>query len=239
MSNVVTLPNKRDWKYHAEKIAVAWNKQIPSIIETGQALIDAKEELEHGSFEAMVQSKLPFSKTAAKMLRAVAAHKIISNSHHGDYLPASWRTLYELTKLPEDILLHALKDGRVHPKMERKDVKALRPDAKDKRPPVSRSELIAAIQKDPTANQRDAAAAIGVSLGMYQRTRKELIGSGEIRPPSDTKTLTIDELRQEYVEKLKLLSRDEKIEAVDRIIIALGLNIRDWVSTVKISKKGK
>jgi hypothetical protein len=45
--NVVPLANKRDWKWHRDRIAGAWGKQVESIVETGQAIIDAKAELDH------------------------------------------------------------------------------------------------------------------------------------------------------------------------------------------------
>jgi hypothetical protein len=35
------LSNRRDWKYHAQRINAAWSKRVEGVIETGQALIDA------------------------------------------------------------------------------------------------------------------------------------------------------------------------------------------------------
>ena len=232
--NVVSYPNKRDWKYHADKIAAAWNKQLPSIIETGQSLIDAKAELDHGAFEAMVQMKLPFGSRTGQRLMAIAKHKIISNTKHVSLLPASWGTLYALTKLPDEILLTKFKDGAIHPKMERKDVANMRPGTKAKPEPASRNQLIAAIQNDPNANQRDAAATLGVSLGMYQRTRNELIGSGEIKVSS-----TLDDLRERARPMLLALSKEDRIREINRWLHAVDLNIHDWVSTMAIGKKGK
>lgn len=142
MSNVVKAPmtNKRDWKFHRDRIANAWGKQVHSIIETGQALVDAKAELEHGSFEAMVQSKLPFTKSTAHRLRVIAENEILSKMAHVPLLPPSWGTLYELTKLPDEVLIAALKDGSIHPKMERKDAKALRLEAKPPKPSKSKAK---------------------------------------------------------------------------------------------------
>lgn len=54
----------------------------------------------------------------------LAGHPIVSNRAHVPDLPASWGTLYELTKVPADVLKTAIKDGRVHPKMEKKEVAA-------------------------------------------------------------------------------------------------------------------
>lgn len=226
MSNVVSLPNKRDWKWHRDRIAAAWGKQVESIIETGQMLIEAKEELPHGSFEAMVQSELPFKCATATKLRLIAKHPIISNPSHAKGLPASWNTLYELTRLPQDQLLTKLKNGSIHPKIERKDVRAMRPGIEEKPPRASREELIAAIQKDPMANQRDAAAALGVSLGVYQRTRNELIGSGQIKanplpaepPATIDPQAQRDEMRRSYVTFLQTLSKEDQVEELGKII---------------------
>jgi len=223
LSTVVKLSNKRDWKWHRDRIAAAWGKQVESIIETGQALIDAKEELGHGSFEAMVQTKLPFAKTIAYNVRKIAENKVLSNVRNREHLPSHLVTLYELSRLPEDILIVALKDGSIHPKLERKDVRAMRPDAKDKPPKATRDELIAAIQKDPMANQRDAAEALGVSLGTYQRTRNELIGSGQIKgdvPPTTIEPQAQrDEMRRWYVTFLLTLTKEEQIEELRKIVM--------------------
>jgi hypothetical protein len=45
------------------------------------------------------------------------------------HLPSSWGTLYELTKLPETQFKAKLSDGTINPKMERRDVAALLPNA--------------------------------------------------------------------------------------------------------------
>jgi hypothetical protein len=37
-------------------------------------------------------------------------------------LPPSWRTLYELTKLPDDVFYAKLDAGEIWPEMQRKDV---------------------------------------------------------------------------------------------------------------------
>lgn len=221
MSNVVSLTNKRDWKWHRDRIAAAWGKQVTSIVETGRYLIEAKEELGHGSFEAMVQRELPFNKGTAHRLRVIAGHEIISKVSHAILLPPSWMTLWELTRLPNEILLAKLKDGSIHPKLERKDVRAMRPGIEDKPKPATREELIAAIRKDPLANQRDAAAELGVSLGVYQRTRNELIGSGQIKevpaqsePLAPSEQQTGDQKRQAYVAFVHSLSEEDQVKEV-------------------------
>lgn len=63
---------------------------------------------------------------------AIAANPVLADPTHVSSLPPSWGTLYELSRLDEPVLLKAIQDCRVHPKMERKDVAALDLD-KDQR----------------------------------------------------------------------------------------------------------
>jgi hypothetical protein len=100
---------------------------VETIIAIGSILIEAKADpkLEHGQFEAMVERDLPFGPRTARMLMAVARDPLLSDRNHGSVLPPSWRTLYELSRLPEPVLEAALADGRITPAMERKQVPAL------------------------------------------------------------------------------------------------------------------
>ena len=229
MTNVVQLQNKHDWKWHRDHIKEAWGKdQVEAIIEVGRRLNAAKHELPHGSYGAMVQTELPFGRIMAHRYRNIANHEIISNVSHVKYLPPSCATLYELTRIPTDILLAKIKDGTINPKLQRKDVAAMKPNAAAKPSAATDEELVAAIRAEPNANQRDAAAALGVSLGMYQRTRRVLLAP-----------LTVNELRERIVALLLKLPKDERRQEISRIMNAADMNIRDWVSSMTIGRKGK
>src|SRR6266516_4406008 len=100
----------------------------------GQALIDAKADLKHGEWERMfndheeaVKDPLPFGNSTGFRLMKIATSKILSNPAHGQVLPPSWRTLYELTLIPEAKLERAFERGLITPDMERADVKLLMP----------------------------------------------------------------------------------------------------------------
>src|SRR5262249_48134579 len=97
--------------YWAAQIRASWQKCVTSIIETGKLLIEAKGQLGHGRFEAMSKTKLPFNPRTAQMLMGIAEHPVISNANHGSHLPPSWRTLYELTKIPDKTLLAEIENG--------------------------------------------------------------------------------------------------------------------------------
>jgi hypothetical protein len=115
-------------QYHTERISQAWRDSVEAIIETGRRVLDAKEKLPHGEFTAVVKNDLPFGPRTAERLMAVADNPVISNATHGSHLPPSWRTLYELTRLPTPVLEAKIADGTINPGMERKDAVALKRD---------------------------------------------------------------------------------------------------------------
>jgi len=108
---------------------------VLAIIDVGKLLLGAKHTLPHGDFGPMIESdKVPFGWSAANQLMAIAGHSLLANSNHGKNLPSSWRTLYELTKAPDDALGGWLADGTIHPEIQRKDVKRLLRALRDARP---------------------------------------------------------------------------------------------------------
>jgi hypothetical protein len=103
----------------------------------------AKSDLDHGEFETMVRDDLKMDPSTARRLMAIAEHPIISNRAHGHVLPPSWRTLYELTKLPDATLKAAIRDGLIGPEMERKDVVKLKPPPEEEVEPEDPPEPVA------------------------------------------------------------------------------------------------
>jgi len=112
---------------YIKNIWQSWQKVTTGIIETGEALLKAKAELPHGSFEKMVEAELPFKASTARRLMAIEEHPLLSDRAHAHALPSSWATLYELTKLPEPVLEKAIEDGTITADFQRKDVAKLRP----------------------------------------------------------------------------------------------------------------
>jgi hypothetical protein len=159
MSAVTT--NKADRKEHAARINAAWQRGVEAIIETGLRIIDAREALEHGEYIAMVENDLHCSRTTAFKLVAVASNKTLSNVSHVKHLPSSWGTLYELASAENKGLdLGAgIKSGAIHPKMERKDVKALLP------PPAQRDDDLEEGDDMPTREEAEES---------YQATLRDL-----------------------------------------------------------------
>ena len=124
MSNLVVF--RRSRQQWANAICAAWQNCVESILETGRLLYEAKEDLGHGQFLAMIDADLPFSEDTAQRLMAVCRHPVLSYTAHARYLPPVWYTLYQLSRFESDHLERWIKDGRIHPEMQRRDVVALR-----------------------------------------------------------------------------------------------------------------
>jgi hypothetical protein len=124
-------PLHRSLKEWTSAITGAWQKTVSSILETGRLLIEAKDDLDHGQWEAIFETdQFPFGLSAAKKIMTVTRNSVLGNRDFSPGLPASWQTLYECTKLPEQQLRLAIQDGRINPATSKKTVVAMRPDIK-------------------------------------------------------------------------------------------------------------
>ena len=114
----------------AKRIGAAWQKQVPSIFEVGALLeaaqVEFRETKRYGEWSAMVKSELPFTRETAFKLMTIAACDHLRDVAPGQQLPAHWTMLYDLTKLTPEQFEAGIKSGAINPKMQRKDVKALR-----------------------------------------------------------------------------------------------------------------
>lgn len=110
---------EREW---ADKILGAWRQSVEGIFEVGRLLIDAKAALLHGGFEIMVRDKLPFNKSAAERLMKLSRNPELTNPANLPVLPASWTTLYELSKFDEQKLRVAFDKRLIHPTTRGQDI---------------------------------------------------------------------------------------------------------------------
>jgi len=127
-------------EYWAEVIKEDWRKTTEGVLDAGKHLIEARESLkgkkgEWGKLTGRDDNStgmLPFSHQTAHMLMSIQNCPQITNVYHGRQLPASWRTLYQLTVLNTDedeqeaIFKYGLDNDYIRPDMERKDVSALK-----------------------------------------------------------------------------------------------------------------
>lgn len=170
--------NRRDWKYYDEKLAALHCNDVANIIERGCVLIQAKEELEHGAYEATV--KRHFDLSYARKLRIIAAHPVIANRSHANALPPSAETLYLLTKLPNDVLIAKLNDGSITPKLQRKEVAAWR------------AGKVVEVDGKPIERRPSAAEQLRTAKAEMERL-KSIVGGEHLFDPNNTNDRQIAE----------------------------------------------
>jgi len=145
--------NSRSVDEFVHVIRAAWRKGVDSILETGDLLRQAKDELPFGAWEEMCATRLPFDKSSVERLMAIARDPVLSNPALGPLLPPHWRTLYELTKvdkkLGERTLAAKLQDGTINAATQRPQVAELLRGGK---PPAKRATPLQAA-RDKIAQQ--------------------------------------------------------------------------------------
>jgi hypothetical protein len=118
------MATRKQW---TKLITDAWQSTVDGIIKTGELLVEAKEDLDHGEWIPMIEEDLPFHRNTATRLMRISKHPVIGNATHVLHLPAAWGTLDVLARIEGPKLEQLIENGKVHPKMERKDAKKLVP----------------------------------------------------------------------------------------------------------------
>jgi hypothetical protein len=109
----------------AQRIRAHLGQAVVGFIAAGRDLAIAKESIPHGEFEAWVQEQVGISTATAQRLMAVARHPALANPSHAQLLPPAWTTLYELSRLPAQLLERAIETGEVGPDLERDEAREL------------------------------------------------------------------------------------------------------------------
>jgi N6-adenosine-specific RNA methylase IME4 len=109
----------------AEVVRADLARSVEGFVAAGAHLAEAKEQMPHGEWLPWIEQELPIGVREVQRLIEVARHPVISNATHGSHLPASGRTLYELSRLEPPALEAAIAEGRVTPELERKQARAL------------------------------------------------------------------------------------------------------------------
>lgn len=108
-------------------ITTSWQRQVSAVLATGRLLIRSHDDLinVHGAWSEMVANDLPFSRSTATKLMAIARNPVLSRGAYVDRLPASWGTLYELSQIENARLEQLITSGEVNSRTEREDVARL------------------------------------------------------------------------------------------------------------------
>jgi hypothetical protein len=174
----------------AQRIADAWQKQVPSIFEVGSLLEAANLELRRGEWMAMIKRDLPFSQSTVNKLIKIAACDHLRNSEHVPSLPAHWGTLYQLTLLTAEQFERGIASGAINPKIQRKDVKALRGGGQST-PTGERKSPIAALKREIADLKEKLANADPGSLFDLEKDSARNIAATMVAAISETRAIAI------------------------------------------------
>jgi hypothetical protein len=116
---------QNDTAGYVREISRLWNEAKDKFLAIGEYLSLAKGQLAHGEYEAMIRSQLPFGKSAAHRMRAVA-EAVRNGRLTRDSLPQSYATAYELTLLNDEQLRLAQDRGLVRCDVYRSEIVAFR-----------------------------------------------------------------------------------------------------------------
>jgi hypothetical protein len=118
----------------AERIGNCWRKTVAGIIETGRILRmvhpmygDPKVKLNYGEWgcmftEGAVPKKIPFGQDYAGILMTIAGNQILADPDNCRNLPATISVLYDLARLPDEILAAIIR--KITPETKRKHIAA-------------------------------------------------------------------------------------------------------------------
>jgi hypothetical protein len=104
-----------------KRITACLRRNVEGVFEIGRLLIEAKDKLLHGDFLPMIE-RVGFKPDAAQRHMAIAKDARLNAEHVRHLLPASWGTLYELTKLEDGALADLFANGTIRPDMYRRDI---------------------------------------------------------------------------------------------------------------------
>jgi hypothetical protein len=105
--------------YYVVEIKQHWNKVLESIFAVCDLLVEAKDEkLESGDWERL-KDELPFSDSIVKKLLVIGRDPRLRKPSLYKLLPSKYSTIYEITRLNDEQLKAALKEGQISSRMNR------------------------------------------------------------------------------------------------------------------------
>jgi hypothetical protein len=117
-------------------------KGVESVVGRGLVILrgrakDNPEGRPHGNFGPWLVDQLRLGKNKkaalwqAGMFMQIAQHPIISDRKYWRCLPGAYRTLWELTHVPEEVLVRCINEGLVHHDLSRQEAERLKKEVLD------------------------------------------------------------------------------------------------------------
>jgi hypothetical protein len=118
-------PDPRTVDDYAEVIGTLFREAEERFVQIGTFLEEAKTKLQHGEFQELISSRLPFGPRAAQMMMA-AAKAIKSGMIPLDIVPPSYSVVYQITTLTDTERQQAVEEGVIRSDMRREDIAAFK-----------------------------------------------------------------------------------------------------------------
>lgn len=122
--NTVVISSEKELAEWRTRIESAWQKSVQSVIEVGNLVKQAKEQL--GVSYSLLEAELPFSSTVAAFLIKIAENPVLSNPSYHSRLPNGYNTLYYLASVDEKQLVQQIESGEITPNFTLASAKLLR-----------------------------------------------------------------------------------------------------------------
>jgi hypothetical protein len=110
---------------YAEVIGTLFREAEERFVQIGTFLEEAKAKLQHGEFQELISSRLPFGPRAVQMMMA-AAKAIKSGMIPFDIVPPSYSVVYQITTLTDTERRQAVEEGVIRLDMRREDIAAFK-----------------------------------------------------------------------------------------------------------------
>lgn len=118
-------PDPRTVDDYAEVIGTLFREAEERFVQIGTFLEEAKAKLQHGEFQELISSRLPFGPRAAQMMMA-AAKAIKSGMIPLDIVLPSYSVVYQITTLTDTERQQAVEEGVIRSDMRREDIAAFK-----------------------------------------------------------------------------------------------------------------
>jgi hypothetical protein len=112
------LRTRDDFK---REIRLLWDDVAEKFLLIGRYLVKAKETLDHGEYQTMIERELPFGYQVARQLKTVA-EKIDSGYIDANRMPKSYTTAFVLVTMSTDEIREAEARGLVRADVKRNDL---------------------------------------------------------------------------------------------------------------------
>lgn len=125
---------------YAEEIGRLWTQAQQHFLAIGRYLLQARERIGEGEWEAMVRDDLPFGRAVAHQLRSVAA-MVEAGLVPEAKLPRSYATAYQIATLTPDERERAAGEGLLRPDVTRPEITAFKRRLRGAPPAGAEQEL--------------------------------------------------------------------------------------------------